>query len=305
MAARGVTAIEFFSGIGAFAYACRRFPIEIVAAFDQGQDANRVYEDNFGHRPRSRNLDSISVQEIPDADIWWMSPPCTPYTVRGAQRDDADHRAESLKNLIRLLSDKRPAVIFVENVLAFAESQMFDLLTKTLRCLGYSVTIRPLCPTQLGIPMKRPRLFVIACRENYRVVDLDDAPIEKIFLRSFISETPDEQLEVASSLLHQYGSGMHVVDSTNEDEYAICFTSGYGKSFRASGSFINQSGLIRRFSPEEMLCLFGFEQDFRFPPDLDVQTRWRLIGNSVDVRSIRRMLMSVERVTDWVEMLPE
>src|SRR5688572_25303348 len=162
MDVRQIRAVEFFSGIGAFAQAARSFPIEIVAAFDQGEDANAVYEHNFKLAPSSRNLDSIGATQIPDAELWWLSPPCTPYTIRGAQRDDLDSRASSLKNLLSLVSDKMPSVIIVENVAAFQQSRMHKKLMQTLSGLNYQIRVESMCPSNFGIPMKRPRIFVVA-----------------------------------------------------------------------------------------------------------------------------------------------
>src|SRR3990167_940922 len=95
-----LSAIEFFSGIGAFAEATSNSDIAVIQAFDQSAVANQVYEHNFERKPRSRNLDSIAASEIPKADLWWMSPPCTPFSVRGRRKDDKDPRAKSLLNLI-------------------------------------------------------------------------------------------------------------------------------------------------------------------------------------------------------------
>ncbi|MGH9548353.1 MAG: DNA cytosine methyltransferase, partial [Terriglobales bacterium] len=63
-------AIEFFSGIGAFAQAAREFDLEVIAAFDQNESANIVYAHNFGWQPSHRNLDSIQKCDLPDADVW-------------------------------------------------------------------------------------------------------------------------------------------------------------------------------------------------------------------------------------------
>src|SRR5947209_2356484 len=111
-----LSALEFFSGIGAFSHACTSRGISVVRAFDQNEYANRVFAVNYGQRPHSRNLDTITASDISDTDIWWMSPPCKPYSVRGKRLDDADSRAQSLKNLIDILPSCCPKVLLLENV---------------------------------------------------------------------------------------------------------------------------------------------------------------------------------------------
>ncbi|MCA9818662.1 MAG: DNA cytosine methyltransferase, partial [Cyanobacteria bacterium HKST-UBA01] len=47
---------------------------------------------------------------------------------------------------------------------------------------------------------------------------------------------------------------------------------------------------VRYISPVDIARLLGFSDQFAFPEDMTDQTRWRLIGNSVDVRAIRYLL---------------
>ena len=105
-------ALEFYSGIGAFAQAASRFDIDIVRAFDQSQSANLTYKSNYDTAPNHRNLDSISAAEIADADLWWMSPPCTPFTRRGNQKGGEDNRARSFFNLGRHFKSQTSTLSF-------------------------------------------------------------------------------------------------------------------------------------------------------------------------------------------------
>lgn len=285
-----MNAVEFFSGIGAFAYAAHTEGVNVVAAFDQGQDANRVYQHNFNVSPSARNLDTLPAGVVPDADLWWMSPPCTPYTVRGAQRDEQDPRAKSLLHLLDVLSDKLPTTIIVENVVAFATSRMFARLSDSLNQLDYHTRIVELCSSQFGIPMKRPRFFVVASRNPLPEIGLPSAR-ERIPLALFLDAgNANGCLNIHPSTVARYEEGMNIIEPNDNDAYAICFTSGYGVSFKSSGSFIRQNGTVRRFAPEEILALLGFGPEFSFPPDMDLKSRWRLAGNSVDIRCIQHLL---------------
>lgn len=89
------------------------------------------------------------------------------------------------------------------------------------------------------------------------------------------------------------------------DEITHCFTAFYGRQLhRATGSVLledetrsqsiatlpldrtNMSqykGKLRRFSPKELLSLFGFPPEFSFPEDISLEHRYKLIGNSVNV----------------------
>ena len=89
------------------------------------------------------------------------------------------------------------------------------------------------------------------------------------------------------------------------DRATHCFTAAYGRQIhRATGSLllmdpsrtisvaelpvdrsniVKYKGKIRRFSPVELLQIFGFPDGFQFPEDLDLSHQFKLVGNSVNV----------------------
>lgn len=292
-----IQAVEFFSGIGAFAFAAERSKkIEMVASFDQSENANSTYRLNFGRNVNSRNLDGITADEIPDAQLWWLSPPCTPYSVRGNRKDSLDSRAQSFINLISLIDSHRPRYLAVENVAGFVNSQVHGKLLSTLDSCGYSIREIDLCSTQFGIPMRRPRHFVLASQAELSK-PISPQRSDRTPLRQFVHQTTrwrGEDLTVSQAELARYGESYHIIDSEDEDAVASCFTSGYGKSQRSSGSFIRTSDQnIRRFSPKEIANLLGFPPRFDLSPAISLPASWRLTGNSVDVRCIELCLQQL------------
>jgi site-specific DNA-cytosine methylase len=299
------TALEFFSGIGAFSLAARQRGIKVLQSYDQSEAANEIFTANFNHRPNARNLDSIKAEDLPAADIWWLSPPCTPYSVRGKRADANDPRALSLHNLINLIPHLVPKAILVENVIGFIDSQMRTNLIRVLEETNYDVVSANICSTDLGVPMKRPRHFIVAVRGERKSnlthlqANLDWA-LRKYNqsssaqpLTDFLhQDTKDcDELFLDDVIADKYRAGLNVIDIDDRCAIAICFTSGYWTSNKASGSYIkDSSGRIRRFSSKEMLQLFGFGKDFVFPVNMPEKTRSRLIGNSVDVRVITLLL---------------
>lgn len=293
-------ALEFFSGIGAFASAAassRGKDIEIVAAYDQSELANRTYGYlHGGFKPSSRNLDSISPDLIEQADIWWLSPPCTPYTVRGARRDIDDSRARSLLNLleiVRVLASrgKNPSYILLENVNGFKESRMEAHLLRTLGEVGYAHAALDLCPTDFGVPMSRPRIFHAFASGGSLRLPPPPAPSEKGFetLSRYLESDCDPALYLDSRVLEKFEAVLNIVDEGDACAKLICFTSGYYKCRKASGSLLRTARGVRFFSPAEIMALLGFE-NIPALPGLDYGAFYRLLGNSVDVRSIRYLL---------------
>lgn len=280
-------ALEFFSGIGAFAQVGDEFGLEIVQAFDQGQDANLVYEFNYKQSPSTRNLDSIKDSQIEEADIWWMSPSCLPYTRKGKNADIEDARAQSFLNLTGLIPKILPERIFIENVPEFEQSKAMGILEKKLKSANYNFKTFNLCSTELGTPMLRRRFFLAASRTG----PIEDIEIEATVQRplsEFINKNADASLYLDQDTLLKLAA-FDIVNGSSPR--TTCFTSSYGKQHKASGSLIEESNTkIRYFSAEEILSLLGFSSDFKFLTQMSNKTKWRLAGNSVDTRIIKLLL---------------
>jgi site-specific DNA-cytosine methylase len=101
------------------------------------------------------------------------------------------------------------------------------------------------------------------------------------------------ELHVAPELLERYAHAVDVVDAGDPHAIASTFTAAYGRSPVRAGSYIRRDGMVRRFSPAEILRLLGFPSTYALPPDLPTATAWRLIGNSLSVPAVREVLSAV------------
>jgi hypothetical protein len=85
--------------------------------------AHYTYTKWWSHPCIRRNVAHIKPAAVPQADLWWMSPPCQPYSIRGRQQDLADRRSGAYLRLLELLDAHRPQHIALENVPWFEGSQ--------------------------------------------------------------------------------------------------------------------------------------------------------------------------------------
>ncbi len=293
------TALELFCGIGGFAAAAARMHIRVAEALDQSPVALGVYRLNFpDHHVRKADLEKISAGELAgfDADLWWLSPPCQPYSVRGRKKDLGDPRARSLARILEVfpkIPQKRlPQHLALENVPAFAESQARALVVGLLSDRGYHIHERQLCPTELGIPSRRPRYYLTASREEL-------TPPEPLLLQSqgrplsaYLDpelDDPPAELLVPPEVVARFGEGFRILDPADPNAYTTCFTAAYGKSFMHAGSYLRCQTGVRRFSPMEIAALLHFPPQFRFPESLPLRKRWHLLGNSLSVAAVREV----------------
>jgi site-specific DNA-cytosine methylase len=286
--------LELFAGIGGCSAALAE-GAEIAAAIDINRQALAVYTRNFSHPTAIRAIESLPTEELSQwgADLWWLSPPCQPYTVRGHRRDIDDPRAAGLLNVIRALAEVRPRYVAVENVPGFEASRARTVLIDTLDRGGYTVRETLLCPTQLGVPNRRRRYYLVAARGQ--LCPWAALPRERGLAFAVADVLDAEQrpeLRVSSELIAAYRGAVHVVDPADMTAVSCCFTSAYGKSIACSGSFLKCGDGFRRFSPGEILRLLRFPSRFQLPQAAP-ERLWPLIGNSLSITAVRYVLSAV------------
>ncbi len=266
----------------------------MAAAVDVSRPALSVYGHNFPH-PGVR---PATVESLPErwpgwrADLWWMSPPCQPFTRRGLGRDLDDPRTASFLDLLARLAAVRPPYVALENVPPFRGSRAHGRLLDTLDRAGYR-TVREtvLCPTELGVPNRRRRYYLVAARGPLAAVE--PRRHSQRPLGGYLDPQPATSLDVDPDLVARYQGALDVVRADDTSAVTACFTSAYGRSPVRSGSYLATGGGVRRFSPAEILRLLGFPASFELPPELGLRKAWSLVGNSLSVDAVRTVLAAI------------
>lgn len=291
--------LELYCGIGGAASALR--PGATVArAYDVSELALGVYRSAHDHPADCVSLESLPTARLAaaDADLWWLSPPCQPFTRRGHGGDEADPRSRSLLSLVPKMVAVEPRYLALENVPGFADSATRGRLCAALESAGYALEERLICPTELGVPMRRRRYYLLASAPGAPRVARSASSVDRALddcVASRFDDHPD--LAVDPAIREAYRGALDIVTRDDPDARCACFTSAYGRSPVRSGSYLRMPrGRLRRFHPREILALLGFPRDFRLPEDLDCRRAWRLVGNSVSVDVVRHWLSAVPDV---------
>lgn len=306
VSARG-SLLELYCGIGGCAAALPE-GMRVAAALDVNTRALAVYRRNFpDHRAEPRTLDHLRARDLAayGADVWWLSPPCQPFTRRGLGRDADDPRARSFLHLIDRLDEVRPRALALENVPGFEGSRVHARLRETLDRAGYRVRETLLCPTDLGVPNRRRRYYLAAALDRTPRIG-PDAPAAGGWNGARLPDLIDPGIDLDSEpalavdpdLVRRYEGVLHVVDPDDPDAVTACFTAAYGRSIIRSGSYLripSKTGpdRLRRFAPREILRLLGFPPEYDLPPDLPPKQAWPLAGNSLSVPAVRTVLRSI------------
>jgi DNA (cytosine-5)-methyltransferase 1 len=176
MAKPKFTFIDLFAGIGGFHAALTAMGGRCVYAIEVDADAAAVYERNWGMNPfgdvtKDANDDVVVV---PEHDVLCAGFPRQPFSKSGAQRGMDETRGTLYWNILRIIQERRPAVVLMENVRNLAgprHRHEWQVIVETLRTEGYRVSDTPavfsphLLPRELGgRPQVRERVFITASR---------------------------------------------------------------------------------------------------------------------------------------------
>ena len=133
----------------------------------------------------SNNLGDINrIEELPYADLWTCSFPCTDVSVSGKMRGlspDSGTRSSLLWENIRLLKQavdngKAPKYIMFENVKNLVSKKFiddFNNLIEILSDLGFNTYWSVIDGKDCGIPQSRERVFAFAIRKDIDVGKMD------------------------------------------------------------------------------------------------------------------------------------
>lgn len=186
----GFTFIDLFSGIGGFHAALSAMGGDCVYAVEIDPAAAAVYQRNWGLNPLGdiTEVANETVVEIPDHDVLCAGFPCQPFSKSGAQQGMEETRGTLYWNILRIIQERRPSVVLLENVRNLAgprHAHEWQVIIETLRDEGYRVSDVPaifsphlLPPDQGGRPQVRERVFITATRVDHPdLFSLDAEPV--------------------------------------------------------------------------------------------------------------------------------
>jgi len=163
--------VDLFAGVGGFHAALTALGGECVFASEIDEAAKAVYEANWKMEVAG---DIIPLTEgqmaVPSHDVLAAGFPCQPFSKSGFQRGMEETRGTLFWNICRVLEERKPAVILLENVRNLAGPRhrgTWETIVTTLRDLGYKVSGVPtvfsphnLSPEFGGRPQTRDRVFI-------------------------------------------------------------------------------------------------------------------------------------------------
>lgn len=326
--------IDLFAGIGGIRLGFDRAfgdSIKTVFVSEWDEYAQKTYKANFHDDFEiAGDITKISVDDIPDFDICLAGFPCQAFSLAGQRKGFKDDykgmaRGTLFFDVARICEKKKPKVIFCENVKGLTihdKGRTFEIITETLKQIGYKPFEQILNSRDFGVPQNRERIYIVAFRN-------DIAPEEFIFptpvdsskrIRDIIEEKPvaakyylsDVYMETLKQhkARHEakgHGFGYEIRDWDDVAGAIVCGGMGRERNLiidkrqtdltpttHIKGE-INKDG-VRKMTPREWARLQGFPDDFELVL-ADVHL-YKQFGNSVTVPVIEAIAKKVKEVLE-------
>lgn len=298
---RGYTFIDLFAGIGGFRIALESLGAQCIYSNEWDEYAKETYRLNFGEVPED-DITKVDEKTIPDHDILCAGFPCQAFSISGKQKGFEDSRGTLFFDIARIVHEKQPKVILMENVKNFAthdNGRTLNVVRKIINQLGYSFEYDVLNPIHYGVPQKRERIYMVCFRndvsresfvfpetiklEHYvedfllpdektqdYVVKRDDLVLND---NAGFSENVNRTLRVGT--VGKGGQGERIYSPKG---IAITLSAYGGGVFSKTGGYL-VNGKTRKLHPRECARLMGFPDSYKLNQNRN--QAYKQLGNSV------------------------
>lgn len=315
-----LTCASFFAGVGGIDKGFELAGFKTIYANEFDLNASETYKANFPEVQFSlsdiRDLDEKI--DIPNFDILLAGFPCQAFSVAGYRQgfNDEKGRGNLFFELARIIKEKKPNIIFLENVknlVSHDDGNTFAIISDTLEKLGYFVKSQVLNACNYGnIPQTRERIYIVCFRDKeqyknfefpkpikldtklYDVIDFKNKQENRYYYTSKC-KFYDKLVEgiTKTDTCYQW---RRVYVRENKSKLCPTLTANMGMGGHNVPIIKMCNGDIRKLTPRECFNLQGFPNDFKLPQKLCLGALYKQVGNSVVVTVIKRIADEIMNV---------
>jgi len=163
-----------FAGYGSQEIALKRYGVDFehVGISEIDKYAIQAHETLHGKVKNYGDVSKISVEELPDMDLFTYSFPCQDISNAGKQKGlekGSGTRSSLLWECERIIESKRPMFLMMENVknlVGKKNKPNFDKWLEVLESLGYNNYWKVINAKWCGVPQNRERVFCVSIRKD-------------------------------------------------------------------------------------------------------------------------------------------
>lgn len=306
---------SFFAGVGGIDLGLEQTgKFKVVYANEFDPSPVKTYELNFKDiKVDNRDIHDVKSDEIPDVDMVAGGFPCQAFSIAGYRKgfEDDKGRGTLFFELLRIIHDKKPRFVFLENVknlVSHDNGNTFNVILDSLKQEGYQYRYKVLNACEYGnTPQNRERIYILGFRdeEDFQKFSFPD-PIP---LTRKIQDVIDFNSQVDEKYYYREGKykgdiykllAEAMTDSDavyqwrrryvrkNQSGVIPTLTANMGEGGHNVPLVLTDTG-IRKITPKEAFLAQGFPNSFELPLKTAESKLYKQAGNSVCVEVIRRI----------------
>lgn len=297
----GMTFIDLFAGLGGFRIALESLGANCIYSNEWDEPVQRVYESNFGEIPEG-DITQVDEKTIPDHDILCAGFPCQAFSISGKQRGFEDSRGTLFFDVARIVKEKMPKIVFMENVKNFAthdEGRTLAVVKATMEELGYTFYAKVLNAVDYGVPQKRERIYMVCFRNDLNITDFeypkpfeltkhvedflldDESLVKNLYVERpdmYYSNKEDNEYSNKSIRLGTVNKGGQGERIYSIKGIAITLSAYGGGIFAKTGGYYINGG-ARKLHPRECARIMGYPDSYKIAESAN--QAYKQFGNSV------------------------
>ena len=321
-----LTCASFFAGVGGIDLAFQRAGFDVVYANENCENASLTFKQNHEIGLDTRDIRNVKSNEIPDFDVMLAGFPCQAFSVAGYRQgfDDEKDRGNLYFELERIMKDKKPHLVFLENVknlVSHDNGRTFRIIRGSMEELGYKIHHRVMNACDYGdIPQNRERIYIVGFLDK-NMSDCFQFP-DEITLETTIREIFDFEGIVDDRYYYREDAYMYEdlkmgmsSDETvyqwrrkyvRENKSNLCptLTANMGTGGHNVPLILTPHG-IRKLTPKECFRIQGFDKAFKLPENVANSHLYKQAGNSVVVPVIGRIADSIMSAINQEALVPK
>ena len=311
------TFIDLFAGIGGFRLALQNLDGKCVFTSEWDKYCKSTYVANFGDIPFGDITKAETKSYIPDNfDILCAGFPCQAFSIAGKRGGFEDTRGTLFFDVARIIKEKKPKALFLENVKGLLNHDKGKTLSTILNVLRndlnyYVPEPKVLNAKDYGVPQNRERIFIVGFRKDLGISSFEypEQKNKEIKLKSVLEENEVSVKYYLSTTYLQTlrnhkarhkskgnGFGYEILSNNDTANAVVCGGMGRERNLIVDKRLtnfvpvtnitgeVNKEG-IRKMTPREWARLQGFPDSFKIVVS-DAQA-YKQFGNSVAVPAIQ------------------
>lgn len=305
---------SLFSGIGGIDLAFEQAGFNVVWANEIDKDTCKTYRHNFPNTLLSElDIRKLNASTIPDFDVLTAGFPCQSFSVCGNRKGFADERGNLFFEIMRIADEKKPRIIFLENVANLVEhdnGKTFNRIHDELSKRDYYIRYIVADACNYGTPQHRTRTHIVAFKD-YEMCTRFQFPKEQA-LQKYIfdiinrSDRADDKFYFDKNSVQYQKMKLAITDENQIyrfSDYGIQKSKdGISFTLKANmGTWYNRVPIIkdnfgiREITPKECLAFQGFPKSFNFP-NIPIKSMYKQCGNTVVVPVVEQLAKQVRKI---------